>query len=104
MRAVNLGYIQLESTLNLAVQCENSSGVATAPDAAPTWSMYGSSATALLTGSLGAADSDSKTGFRMGNAAITAANGFASGMRVIVRVSYLISSSARTVVGVLQVT
>jgi hypothetical protein len=93
----NLGYlgmIELASTLRLAVQCRNGSAVVTAPDAAPTWSIYGSTDTPVLTGSLGAADADSKTGFRTGNAAITSGNGFAAGQRYIVRVAYAISSTA----------
>lgn len=66
--------------------------------------MFGTSDTALLTGSLGASDADSKTGFRTGDAAITEVNGFASGQRVIVRFAYAVSSSARAAVGYFVVT
>ena len=99
-----MGTIPLGDTLRLALQCVNSSGVVTAPDAAPTWSMYGDSDTALLAGSLGSSDADSKTGLRTGDAAITAGNGFSSGMRVIVRFAYAISSSNRAAIGYFLVT
>jgi hypothetical protein len=93
-----IGQIALGGTLRLALQCRSSS-VPTAPDGAPSWAMYGTSDTSLLTGSLGGSDADSKTGFRTGDAAITSGNGFSSGMRVIVRFAYAVSSSARAAVG-----
>lgn len=99
-----MGQVQLGDTLRLALQCRNGSDVPTAPDAAPTWSMYHDDDTALLTGSLGSSDADSKTGLRTGDAAITQGNGFASGQRIIVRFAYAISSSARAAVGYFVVT
>ena len=93
-----LGFVTLGDTLRLALQCRNSSDVPTAPDAAPTWAIYGDSDTSLLTGSLGASDADSKTGFRTGDAAITSGNGFVSGGRYTIRFAYAISSSARAAV------
>ena len=98
-----LGSIDLEGTLRLALQCRSSS-IPTSPDASPSWAIYGSSDTALLTGSLGASDADSKTGFRTGDAAITAANGFASGNRYTIRFAYAISSAARAALAHFQVT
>lgn len=98
-----LGIVTLGDTLRLSLQCRNASDVPTAPDAAPTWAMYGSSDTSLLTGSLGAADADSKTGYRTGDAAITAGNGFASGSRYHVRFAYEISAAARAGVGYFNV-
>lgn len=98
-----LGFVNLEDTLRLALQCRNSSGVSTAPDAAPSWAAYSTSDTSVLTGSLGAADADSKTGFRTGNLVATAANGFAAGGRYTIRFSYAISASARAAVGWFQV-
>lgn len=89
-----LGYVTLEDTLRLALQCVNGSLVASAPDAAPTWSIYTTSDTAVKTGSLGSSDADSKTGFRTGDAAITAANGFASGDRCIVRFAWAVSATS----------
>lgn len=99
-----IGQVQLGETLRLALQCRNSSDVPTSPDAAPTFSCYHDDDTALLTGSLGAADADSKTGFRTGDAAITSGNGFASGQRIIVRFAYAISTAARSAVGYFVVT
>lgn len=93
----------MEDTLRLGLQCRNGSLVATAPDAAPTFSMYTTDDTAKLTGSLGAADADSKTGFRTGDAAITAANGFAVGDRVTVRFFYEISTTDYASVGFFNV-
>lgn len=100
----DMGQIDLGETLRLPVQCRNGSGVVTAPDSAPSWSMYTTDDTAKLTGSLGASDADSKTGFRTGDADITAANGFAAGDRVIVRISYAISSTEYASVGFFRVT
>lgn len=98
-----LGFVTLEDTMRLALQCRNGSHVNTAPDAAPTYSIYSTSDTAVLTGSLGAADADSNTGFRTGNAAITAANGFASGGRYIIRFFYEISTTDYSAVGTFSV-
>lgn len=94
-----LGYIALGDTLRLGLQCRNGSLVCTAPDAAPTWAMYTDSDTSLLTGTLGAADADSKVGFRTGDAAITSGNGFAVGDRVTVRFFYEISTTDYAAVG-----
>lgn len=90
----NLGFINLGDTLQILAQCVNGSGVATAPDSAPSYSIYNGSGTALLTGSLGGSDHNSKTGLRRGTAAITALNGFAAGSVYQVHVSYAISSTA----------
>jgi len=98
-----LGFITLEDTMRLALQCRNGSHVNTAPDAAPTWKVFGTDDTAILTGSLGAADADSLTGFRTGDAAITAANGFASGGRYIIRFFYEISTTDYSAVGTFSV-
>jgi hypothetical protein len=95
----SLGYIgpvTLGDTVRLAIQCYPASFVATAPDAAPSWAIYKmteGSETSILTGTLGAADADSKTGFRTGDAVITAGNGFASGNVYIVRFAYAITSA-----------
>lgn len=89
----HLGLIALESTLQILAQCVNGSNVATAPDASPSYSIYGTDGTALLTGTLGGSDHDSKTGQRRGTAAITAANGFAVGNIYYLRVGYAISST-----------
>lgn len=93
-----LGPVALGATLRLAIQCRNGSAVITAPDAAPTWAIYGSDDTALLTGSLGSSDADSKTGFRTGDAAITGGNGFAAGGRYVIRYFYEISGTDYSVI------
>lgn len=93
MNGGHLGLIALEATLQILAQCVNGSLVATAPASAPSFSVYGTDGTALLTGSLGASDHDTKTGLRRGTAAITAANGFAVGNIYYVRVGYTISAT-----------
>ena len=65
--------------------------------------MYTDSDTSVLSGSLGAADADSLTGYRTGDAVISAGNGFAVGDRVNVRFSYAISSTAYSAIGSFQV-
>jgi len=98
-----LGFVELGGTLRLAVQCRNGSLVVTAPDAAPAWSVYGTSDTPVQTGTLGASDADSKTGFRTGNVVCSTGNGFAVGQRYVVRVSYAISSTQYAVEGYFHV-
>lgn len=99
-----LGSIDLEGTLRLPIQCRNGSGVATTPSSAPTWATYGTTDSSVDTGSLGSSDADSKTGFRTGNAEITAANGYAAGSRYIVRIEYVISGTTYAGIGFFQVT
>ncbi len=94
-----IGPVTLGSTVRLALQCRNGSGVATAPSSAPTWSVYETSDSAVLTGSLGSSDADSKTGFRTGNLAATAGNGFAAGGRYVIRFAYSEGGNARAAVG-----
>lgn len=98
-----LGSPALEATFALALQCRNSSGTPTAPDAAPTWIILNSAGTTILTGSLGSTDTASKTGLRIGTAALTAANGFASGSDYTIVFSYLIAAASRTAIARLHV-
>lgn len=86
--------VTLSDTLQILFQCVNGSLVASAPDSAPSYSIYGTDGTALLTGSLGGSDHDSKTGLRRGTAAITSGNGFASGNVYYIRVAYAVSSTS----------
>lgn len=99
-----LGFIALSETLRLWVQCRNGSNVDTAPTSAPTYSVYAGDDTAITTGSLGASDADSKTGFRTGNLVCSAGNGFASGVLYRVRIAYAISGSNYSVVHSFYVT
>ena len=99
-----LGFVPLGGTLRLPLQCRNSSGTPTTPDAAPTWSIYGDSDTAVITGSLGSGDVDSKDGLRAGNVVVSAGNGFASGQLYYVRFAYEISSSERAAIATFAVT
>ncbi len=93
-----LGFLDLGDTLRLWVQCRNASSVDTAPTSAPTYSIYAGSDTAIITGSLGSSDADSKTGFRTGDLVCSGANGFASGVLYRARISYAISGSNYSVV------
>lgn len=88
-----LGLISLGSTLQLLNQCHSGALVATAPDGTPTYAVYDVDGDALLTGSLGASDHDSKTGLRRGTMDLTAGNGFAAGNVYQIRVAYQISAS-----------
>lgn len=101
-----LGYLgspALEATFPLALQCRNSSGTPTAPDSAPTYIMLNSAGTTIASGSLGSADTASKTGLRIGTQALAAASGFASGGDYTIVFSYLISAAARTAIGRIHV-
>jgi len=98
-----LGFVELGATLRLALQCRNGSQVITAPAAAPAWSVYGTSDTPVITGTLGASDADSKTGFRTGNLVCSSGNGFAAGQRYTIRLSYEISSTAYAAEGFFHV-
>ena len=92
--------IALGTTVTLSLQCRAAAtAIPTAPDAAPTWSIYecapSGSDTAKLTGTLSASNADSKTGLRRGTAAITSGNGFAAGGVYVILYEYEISSAAR---------
>lgn len=97
-----LGYLgspAIEATFPLALQCRNSSGTPTAPDAAPTYIILNAAGTTIASGSLGSSDTASKTGLRIGTVSLAAASGFASGSDYTIVFSYLISAAARTAVG-----
>lgn len=94
-----IGQVALGDTLRLALQCRNTSDEPTSPTGSPSWSIYGSSDTALLAGSLGGSDADSKTGLRTGDAEITQGSGFASGQRYIIRFAFVISGTTYAAVG-----
>lgn len=100
-----LGSVDLGDTLRLHLPCRNTSDVPTTPTGSPAFSIYGpSSDTALLTGSLGASDADSKTGYRTGDAEITSGNGFASGQLCRVLFTFVISSVTYNATATFQVT
>ena len=89
-----IGHVESGGTLPLAVQCRNSSGVPTAPDSAPSYSVYGPSfGSAIATGSLGSSDQDSKTGFRTGSLSISGS--YSAGNTYTILYEYQISGSAR---------
>ena len=91
------GSIALSGAFPLATICRNGSLVPTAPDSAPAYSIYPPGcASATASGSLGASDTDSKTGFRSGSVTASAGNGFSSGTLYTVVYTYAISSTTYT--------
>lgn len=94
MRDYYIGPVALGGTLPLAVVCRNGSGVPTTPTGTPTYSVYGPDdlTTPLVTGTLSASDTDSKTGLRTGSQAIAAASGFEAGDSCVALVQYVISA------------
>lgn len=92
----NIGSFALEGTIPLCCPCANSSGVPTAPDAAPSYKFLNAAGTAIATGTLSSTDSASLTGVRTGTQTAAAASGFASGGVYPVVFNYTISSSARS--------
>lgn len=87
-----LGLVSLGATLQILNQCHSGSMVASNPDGTPSFAIYDSTGTSLLTGNLGGSNHDSKTGLRRGTAAITAGNSFAAGGVYTIRVAYQVSS------------
>jgi len=97
-----IGYVSVGDTLPLAIQCRNGSQVATAPTGAPTYSVYPSGfASAVSTGSLGGADTDSKTGFRTGGLTISVS--YTAGELYTVLFQYAEGGNNRSVIGTFQV-
>ena len=90
-----IGFVELEGTLPLFLQCLSSS-TPTAPDSAPLYTLYLPDGTVAATGSLGSSNHDSKVGLRIGSATIGAASGFEAGQTCSGLFSYAISSSAKT--------
>lgn len=75
------------------VICRNGSWVPTAPDAAPTYSVYvNGDTTAILTGNM-TGPIDSKTGYYQVSLTLSGGNGFAAGQTARVLVEYEISST-----------
>lgn len=87
-----IGPINLGDTPRLFLQCRDGSDAPIAPDAAPSWAIYGTTESSVLTGSLGSSDADSKTGWRSGTAEMTAGNGFAADTLYHIRFAYAHSS------------
>lgn len=98
-----IGFVALEGTIPLQVRCANSSGVPTAPDAAPTYKIVNSAGTAIASGTLSSSDSASLTGLRTSTVTAAAANGFASNNFYYIHYDYLISSQARSATATVQV-
>ena len=92
----NIGAVNLEDTIPLVCPCANSSGVPTAPDAAPTWKILNSAGTSIANGTLSSTDSASLTGVRTGTTTAAAASGFASGGVYAIVFSYAVSAQARS--------
>ena len=99
-----IGQFALEATIPLLCPCANSSGVPTAPDAAPTWKIVGSAGTALANGTLSSTDSAGLTGVRTGTTTAAAASGLASGNVYYIVYSYAIAAQARSVTATFFVT
>lgn len=98
-----IGHVNLEGTIPLQVRCANSSGVPTAPDAAPTYKILNGAGTALTTGTLSSTDAASLTGARSGTATAAAASGFASGNIYYIHYDYAISTQARAATATVQI-
>lgn len=101
-----LGFVTLgTTTFGFPIQVTNASRTPSAPDAQPTYRIYGpSGGAALLTGTAAASDTDSQTGLRwVTNVAVTGANGFAAGSTYYVRAAYAVSSVNEVDVGVFSV-
>lgn len=99
----NIGAFELEATIPLLCPCANSSGVPTAPDAAPTWKILNSAGTEIANGTLSTTDSAGLTGVRTGTTTAAAASGFAPGNVYSIIYSYAINSQARSAVAFLSV-
>lgn len=87
-------FIELESTPNFKVQLSDGNAPVT-PDAAPTFSFYGGSDTAVATGAT-TGPIDSKTGFYKVGQAFTAASGFTAGTTYTMRLDYTVSSVSKS--------
>ena len=99
----NIGAFALEATVPLLCPCANSSGVPTAPDAAPTYKVLNSAGTAIATGTLSSTDTASLTGVRTGTMTAAAASGFASAGVYPIVYSYAISASARSALAYISI-
>lgn len=99
-----IGFIDLDATLPVAIQCRDSSGVPTSPSAAPTYTVYPPGfAEFIATGSLDASDKDSKSGFRTGSIAATSATGYESNRLYTVIYEYSAGSQNRAAIGTFMV-
>lgn len=98
-----IGHVALEGTIALFCPCANSSGVPTAPDAAPTWRILNAAGTSIANGTLSSTDSASLTGVRSGTTTAAAASGFASGSYYPIIFNYAVSSQARQITATIQV-
>ena len=98
-----IGFINAGGSLPLGLQCRGGSDVPTAPDAAPSYAVYSPSfGAALTTGSLGAADTDTKAGFRTGT--LTIDGSFVAGTLYTIRFAWAISAVAKSAIGTFMVT
>lgn len=97
-----IGYVSVGGSLPLAIQCRDGSQKVVAPTSAPTYAIYPSGfGSTVDTGSLGAADTDSKTGFRTGTQAISAS--YSAGELYTVIFEYTENSNSRAAIGTFQV-
>ena len=100
-----IGFIDLDDTLPVAIQCRNSSGVVKAPSSAPTYTVYPPGFSAhIATGSLDASDKDSKVGFRTGSIAATSSTGYETNKLYTVIYEYTADSQDRAATGTFMVT
>ena len=89
-----LGLWTLGTTLQAHIQLKNGNAPVTADSGTITARIYkGSSETLVLAGTVASAVTDSLTGWHLLSAALTAANGFATGTTYTVRVAYQVSAA-----------
>jgi hypothetical protein len=100
-----IGFIDLDDTLPVAIQCRNEAGVVTAPSSAPTYTVYPPGFSEYIaTGSLDASDKDSKVGFRTGTIAATSSTGYETNKLYTVIYEYVAGSQNRASIGTFMVT
>lgn len=100
-----IGFIDLDDTLPVAIQCRNSSGVVKSPSSAPTYTVYPPGFSVYIaTGSLGSSDRDSKRGFRTGSIAATSSTGYETNKLYTVIYEYTTDSQDRAAIGTFMVT
>lgn len=96
--------VALEGTIPLYCPCANSSGVPTAPDSAPAYTILNAvTGEVLASGTLSSTDVSGCTGGRWGSETAAAVNGFASGNTYPVDYRYAISGQNRVLTGSIAV-
>lgn len=97
-----IGIIPLDGTLPATALTRNTSGVPTAPAAAPTYRVYGPAG--LLSGQTGSTSQlDSQTGLYRASLSLTGANGYESGQTYCVLFQATVSGNAWAELATFQV-